>query len=47
MRRESHPRVQDLQHPRIGMPHLGLQILNTRLGFPCPSLNVVLESFSP
>ena len=44
--RESHPRVQDLQHPRLGKPRRGLQILDTRMGFPCPSLNVVLDSVS-
>ena len=42
--RESHPRVQDLQHPRLGKPRRGLQILDTRMGFPSPSLNVVLNS---
>ena len=41
--RESHPRVQDLQHPRLGKPRRGLQILDTRKGFPRPSLNVVLD----
>ena len=44
--RESHPRVQDLQHPRLGKPRRGLQILDTRMGFPRPSLNVVLDSIS-
>ena len=39
--RESQPRVQDLQHPRRG-----LQILDTRMGFPRPSLNVVLDSIN-
>ena len=39
--REFHPRVQDLQHPRLGKPRRGLQILDTRMGFPRPSLNVV------
>ena len=42
--RESHPRVQDLQHPRLDKPRPGLQILDTRMGFPRPSLNVVLDS---
>ena len=42
--RESHPRVQDLQHPRLGKPRRGLQILDTRMGFPRLSLNVVLDS---
>ena len=36
--RESHPRVQDLLHPRLGKPRRGLQILDTRIGFPPPSL---------
>ena len=45
--RESHPRVQDLLHPRLGKPRRGLQILDTRMGFPRPSLNVVLDSISP
>ena len=44
--RESHPRVQDLQHPRLGKPRRGLQILDTRMGFPRPSLNVVLDSIN-
>ena len=42
--RESHPRVQDLQHPRLGKPRRGLQILDTWMGFPRPSLNAVLDS---
>ena len=45
--RESHPRVQDLQHPRLSKPRPGLQILDTRMGFPRPSLNVVLDSINP
>ena len=45
--RESHPRVQDLLYPRLGKPRRGLQILDTRMGFPRPSLNVVLDSISP
>ena len=44
--RESHPRVLDLQHPRLGNPRRELQILDTRMGFPRPSLNVVLYSIS-
>ena len=35
--REAHPRVEDLQHPRLSKPHRGLQI-------PRSSLNVVLDS---
>ena len=42
--RESYPRVQDLQHPRLGKPRRGLQILDPRMGFPRLSLNVVLDS---
>ena len=45
--RESHPRVQDLQHPRLDKPRRGLQILDTWMGFPRPSLNVVFDSISP
>ena len=29
--RESHPRVHDLQHPRLGKPRRGLQIMDTRM----------------
>ena len=45
--RESHPRVQDLLHPRLGKPRRELPIFDTRMGFPRPSLNVVLDSISP
>ena len=45
--RESHPRVQDLQHPRLGKPRRVLQIFYTRMGFPRPSINVVLDSINP
>ena len=41
-----HPRVQSLQHPRLGKPRRGLQILDTRMGFPRPSLNVLLDSIN-
>ena len=41
MTRESHSRIKDLQHSRFGKPRRGLQILDTRIGFPRPSLNVV------
>ena len=44
--RESHPRVHDLQHPRLGKPRRGLQILDTRMGFPCPFHSVVIDSIS-
>ena len=42
--RESHPRVHDLQHPRLGKPRRGLQIMDTRMGFPCPFHSVVIDS---
>ena len=44
--RESHPRVHDLQHPRLGKPRPGLQIMNTRMGFPCPFHSVVIDSIT-
>ena len=34
--REIHPRVKDLQHPRLGKPRRGLQIFDTRVDFPVP-----------
>ena len=42
--RESHPRVHDLQHPQLGKPRRGLQIMDTRMGFPCPFHSVVIDS---
>ena len=36
-----------LLHPRLGKPCRGLQILDTRMVFPRPSLNVVLDSINP
>ena len=42
--RESHPRVHDLQHPRLGKPRRGLQIMDTWMGFPCPFHSVVIDS---
>ena len=42
--RESHPRVHHLQHPRLGKPRCGLQIMDTRMGFPCPFHSVVIDS---
>ena len=42
--RESHPRVQDLLHPRLGKPRRGLQILDTRMGFLCPFRSVEIDS---
>ena len=43
--RESHPRVHDLQHPRLAESWM-LQIMDTRMGFPCPFHNVVIDYFS-
>ena len=44
--RESHPRVHDLRHPRLGKPRRGLQIMDTQMGFPCPFWSVVIDSIS-
>ena len=44
--RESHPRVHDLQHPRLGKPRRGLQIMDIRMGFPCPFRNAVIDSIN-
>ena len=44
--RESHPRVHDLQHPQLGKPRHGLQIMDTRMGFPCPFHSVVIDSIN-
>ena len=33
---ESYPHAYDLQHPQFGKPPCGLQIMDTRTGFPCP-----------
>ena len=41
--RESHPRVNDLLHPRLRMPRRGLQIMDIRMGFPCPFRNIVID----
>ena len=35
--REIHPRVKDLQRPRLGKPRRGLQIFDTRVDFPVPA----------
>ena len=45
--RKSHPRVHDLRHQRLGKPRRGLQIRDTRMGFPCPFLSVVIASINP
>ena len=48
--RESHPSVHDLQST-TSMTRLAeswmLQIMDTRMGFPCPFHNVVIGYFSP
>ena len=44
--RESNPRVHDVQHPRLGQPRRGLQIMDTRMGFPCPFRNAVIDSIN-
>ena len=31
-----HPRVKDMQLPRLGKPRCGLQIFDTRVDFPVP-----------
>ena len=45
--RESHSRVDDLRHPRLGKPRRGLQIMNTRKGFLCPLRSEVIDSINP
>ena len=40
---ESHPRVHDLRHPRLGKPRCGLQMMVTRMGFPCPFRSAVMD----
>ena len=44
--RESNPSVQDLQSTTRLAESWMLQILDTRMGFPSPSLNVVIDYFS-
>ena len=36
MDKEIHPRVKDMQLPRLGKPRRGLQIFDTRVDFPVP-----------
>ena len=36
-----------LQHPRLGQPRHGLQIMETRMGFPCPNPQCALCPKSP
>ena len=45
--RESHPYVHDLRHPRLCKRRHMLQIMDTRMGFPCPFRSVVIDSISP
>ena len=44
--KESNPRVHDLHHPRLGKPRRGLQILDTRMGFPYPFCNTLIDSIN-
>ena len=45
--RESHPSVHDLQST-MRLPESWMyQIMDTRMGFPCPFCNVAIEYFSP
>ena len=41
--RESIPRVRILLDPRLGKPRRGMQIMDTRMGFPCPFLIEVID----
>ena len=43
-KRESHPSLNNLQHPPLGKPCHGLQIMDTWMGFLCPFRNVVIYS---
>ena len=45
--RESHPSVHDLQSKTRLAKSWMLQIMDTRMGFPCPFCNVVIDYFSP
>ena len=45
--RESHPGVQDLQSTMRLAESWMLQILDTGMGFPSPSRNLVIDYFSP
>ena len=46
-KRESHPSVHDLQSTTRLAESWMLQIIDTRMGFPCPFHNVVIDYFSP
>ena len=41
-----HPHAQDL-HIHDSKPHRGLQKLDTRMGLPSPSSNLVIDSINP
>ena len=45
--RESHPSGHDLQPTMWLAESLMLQVMDTRMGFPCPFRNVVIDYFSP
>ena len=45
--RESNPSVHDLQSTTRLAESWMLQIMDTRMGFPCPFHNVVIDYFSP
>ena len=45
--RESHPSVHDLQSTTRLAESWMLHIMDTRMGFPCPFNNVVIDYFSP
>ena len=40
------PRVHDLRHSWLGKPRCGLQLMDTRMGFPCPFWSVVIDCIS-
>ena len=45
--RESNPSVNDLQSTTRLAESWMLQIIDTRMGFPCPLRNVVIDFFLP
>ena len=42
----SNPRDHDLQHPWLGKSRRGLQIIYTRMGFPCSFHNAMIYSIN-
>ena len=44
--RESHPRVHDFQHLRLGKPRRGLQIMDIRIGLHLSFRNMVINSIT-